>query len=185
MPDTTAAPKTEKAIQRANLVRKIAAVSKLAGEFRLRSGQTSSRYFDKYQFESDPQILAPLAEWMLELLDDEAPDCLAGLELGGVPLATAMSLASGTPAVFVRKEAKRYGTAKAVEGPSVAGKRVVIVEDVVTTGGQIVESAALLRAAGAEVAVVVCAVWRGESPDALADAGLELRWAMTAADLGG
>ncbi len=170
--------------ERAELIGRIARVATLRGEFRLRSGRLASEYFDKYRFESDPALLAPLARWMLELVEPDA-EMLAGLELGGVPIATAMSLASGRPTVFVRKEAKAYGTAKAVEGPEVAGRRVTMVEDVVTTGGQIIESAGLLRAAGAKVRRVVCAIWRGEDLGPLQTAGLELRWAMTAAELAG
>jgi orotate phosphoribosyltransferase len=184
MPVRNEDPETER-LPRAELVRWIAGVATLTGEFRLRSGQLAERYFDKYQFEADPRLLAPLAAWMLDLVREGfgEVDILAGLELGGVPLATAMSLASGLPAVFVRKAAKSYGTAKAVEGPSVAGRRVVIVEDVITTGGQVVSSAGLLREAGAAVVGVVCAIRRGEDLRALGEAGLALRWAITGADL--
>ncbi|MGH9070859.1 MAG: orotate phosphoribosyltransferase, partial [Acidimicrobiales bacterium] len=108
----------------------------LTGEFRLRSGQTSTEYFDKYLFETQPELLRDVAAAMVELL----PDCdlLAGMEMGGIPIATVMSQITGLPAVFVRKQAKSYGTCKAVEGRSVRGLRVVAVEDVVTTAGALV-----------------------------------------------
>jgi orotate phosphoribosyltransferase len=165
-------------IDRMEMGRRISSMSTLHGEFLLRSGQTATRYFDKYQFESQPDVLRPLAAWMNELVDDKT-DLLAGLEMGGVPLATAMSLQSGMPLVFVRKQAKSCGTRKAIEGPNVEGKNITVVEDVVTTGGQIVQSVELLREAGAKVTTVVCAIWRGNDLTPLTDAGLELRWTIT------
>lgn len=167
---------------RSELLRTIQSVSTLDGEFVLRSGELTNRYFDKYQFESKPEILAPLASWMNDLVEPDT-DLLAGLEMGGVPLATAMSLQSGLPVVFVRKQAKPYGTRRAIEGPAIKGKNVTVIEDVVTTGGQIVQSANVLRDAGAVVTNVVCAIWRGSDLSPLVDADLQLRWAITPADL--
>jgi orotate phosphoribosyltransferase len=167
---------------RKDLVAEIAAASTLHGDFVLRSGQHTAKYFDKYQFEALPHLLAPIADWLTELTSPDT-EVLAGLELGGIPLSTAMSLRTGIPCVFVRKAAKRYGTCKAIEGPDVSGRIVTVVEDVVTTGGQIVESVRLLRDEGAVVRSVVCVIWRGESLDVLQAADLELRSAMTAADL--
>lgn len=138
----------------------IDAVARLQGNFLLRSGTTSSEYFDKYRFEADPRLLGRVAAAMLPLVPKDA-EVLAGLELGGVPIATAMSLADGRPAAFVRKEAKTYGTCQAVEGAGVSGRRVAIIEDVVTTGGAVRDAARLLAEAGAEVVAVVCAIWRG------------------------
>ena len=134
--------------------------ARLTGRFVLRSGAISSEYFDKFRFESDPALLRRIARRMLELVPP-GTEVLAGLELGGVPIATAMALESGLPAVFVRKAAKAYGTCRAVEGAEVDGRRVVIVEDVISTGGAIAEGAAHLRAAGATITSVVCALWRG------------------------
>jgi orotate phosphoribosyltransferase len=104
---------------------------------------------------------------MLALVPQDA-EILAGLELGGVPLATAMSLESGLPAAFVRKAAKKYGTCRAVEGGDVRGRRVVIVEDVITTGGAVADAAALLSGEGAAIVGIVCAIWRGGDPMRLA-----------------
>lgn len=89
--------------------------ARLTGEFRLRSGATSSEYFDKYLFESDPRLLREIAEELVGLLP-AGVEVLAGLELGGVPLAVAVSQASGLPTVFVRKTAKTYGTCGARRG---------------------------------------------------------------------
>jgi orotate phosphoribosyltransferase len=93
---------------------------------------------------------------------------LAGLELGGVPIATAMSLKSGLPAVFVRKQAKDYGTCLAVEGGDIAGRRVMLVEDVITTGGAVADASALVEQAGGEIVGVVCAIWRGDGAPRIA-----------------
>ena len=154
---------------------KIAAASLLRGEFRLRSGAISNEYFDKYRFESDPALLSAIADALTPLIPPST-DALAGLELGGVPLATALSLRTGLPAVFVRKQAKEYGTRRLAEGGEIAGRRLLIVEDVATSGGQIIESCAALRQAGAVIEHVLCVIDReGGATTALADEGLELR----------
>lgn len=145
----------------ASLGHDVNAVARLEGEFKLRSGQISNVYFDKYRFEARPDLLKRVAAVMTSLLPADV-DILAGLELGGVPIATAMSLETGIPAVFVRKKAKDYGTCLAIEGGDVTGRKVVVVEDVITTGGQVALSAADLRDAGAELVAVICAIYRGE-----------------------
>lgn len=161
----------------------IAVTATLRGEFLLRSGVIADTYFDKYRFEGDPALLRRVADAMLALVPRET-QVLAGLELGGVPIATAMSLASGLPTVFVRKEAKTYGTCLAVEGGDVAGKRVLLVEDVITTGGAVADAVSLVRAAGAQVIGVVCAIWRGEGGPGIAPLpDLPVWAAFTRADL--
>jgi len=133
--------------------------SHITGEFVLRSGKRSNEYFDKYRFESRPEVLRYIAKQMVHLLPDEF-DYLAGLEMGGIPIATALSLQTGKPLVFVRKQAKEYGTCQFIEGADIKGKRLVIVEDVVTSGGQIVTSTNELRAAGAIIDTAVCVIDR-------------------------
>lgn len=168
-----------------DLVRDINAAARLTGTFTLRSGQIADHYFDKYRFESDPALLRRIAERMLALVP-AGTERLAGLELGGVPIATAMSLASGLPAVFVRKQAKTYGTCRAVEGGETRGRRTVIVEDVISTGGAVADAARLLAEDGAELTAVVCAIWRGEGAPRIAGRpGLPVLPAFTAADLAG
>ena len=103
----------------------VKAIASLEGEFRLRSGQISSTYFDKYRFEAAPELLRRVAAEMIPLVPKQC-EVLAGLELGGVPIATAISLAMGLRAAFVRKKAKEYGTCLAVEGGSVKGRRFVL-----------------------------------------------------------
>jgi orotate phosphoribosyltransferase len=167
----------------ATLAADVNAASRLTGSFKLRSGQMSSQYFDKYRFEADPALLARVARAMLALVPAEA-EILAGLELGGVPIATAMSLASGRRAVFVRKQAKEYGTCQAVEGADVRGRRIVLIEDVITTGGAVADAARLVTEAGGEIVAVVCAIWRGEGAPHIAGAPhLRVIPALTKADL--
>lgn len=162
-----------------DLAQRIAAVSELAGSFVLRSGAVSNVYFDKYQFESDPSILRAIAAHLVPLIPDDT-EMLAGLELGGVPVATALSLETGLPAVFVRKQARRYGTAKLAEGPPIDSRRLLIVEDVVTSGGQVVESAAHLHVLGARVTTALCVLDREQGGNAaLSAAGIELRALFT------
>jgi orotate phosphoribosyltransferase len=158
-------------------------VSHLEGEFTLRSGRTSSQYFDKYQFESDPDLLRAVAGGLVPLIPDNA-EMLAALELGGVPVGTALSLATSLPVVFVRKAAKSYGTRKLAEGPEIDGRRLVVVEDVVTSGGQMLESIRELRACGATVTDAVCVIDREEGgSDALAAVGVTLRPLFTKSEL--
>ena len=165
------------------LARDVDACCRLHGEFTLRSGQVASEYFDKYLFEAQPTLLARVVAAM-EPLVPEGTELLGGLELGGVPIATSVSGIIGMPALFVRKQAKEYGTCKLAEGPDVSGKRVTLIEDVITTGGAVRDATNALRAAGAIVEVVVCAIDRspaGQNP--LADVGLEVRSVLTKADL--
>lgn len=168
----------------ADVAARIARRCRLTGEFTLRSGQVATTYFDKYLFEADPDLLAAVAA-LAEPLIPEGTEVLAGLELGGVPVATALSLRTGIPTAFVRKEAKAYGTAKLAEGADIGGKRVLIVEDVVTTGGQVVLSAGDLRDRGAQLVGALCVIDRSGGDHQLAGIELELTSVFTADDLGG
>jgi orotate phosphoribosyltransferase len=163
----------------AALAQRIHRAAHLTGTFRLRSGATSHEYFDKYRFESDPGLLASIAEAMAPLIPP-GTEALAGLELGGVPLATALSLRTGLPALFVRKEAKSYGTCRLAEGGEIAGRRLTIVEDVVTSGGQIVTSCGQLRELDASVEVALCVIDRqAGGAENLGAVSLELRALFT------
>jgi orotate phosphoribosyltransferase len=166
-----------------DLARDVDAVCRLEGEFTLRSGQQASEYFDKYLFEAQPRLLARVVARMEPLVPEDA-ELLGGLELGGVPIATVLSARTGLPALFVRKQAKDYGTCKLAEGPDVSGRRVLLVEDVITTGGAVRDATRALRAAGAVVETVVCAIDRSPAgDDPLADVGLEVRAVLTKAEL--
>src|SRR3954454_20423882 len=156
------------------LAQRVNSIARLTGTFTLRSGQTSTEYFDKYRFEADPVLLRDIAEAMAPLVPDGI-DALAGLELVGVPIATALSMVTGIPARFVRKEAKTYGTCLLAEGGDIEGLRLLVVEDVISTGGQVLTSTAQLRALGAKVDTVLCAIdRRPEGPDVFAAEDLEL-----------
>lgn len=147
--------------QLSELARNIDAACRLTGEFTLRSGQLATEYFDKYRFETDPALLRQVAEAMVPLLPPDT-EALGGLELGGVPIATMVSSLTGLPALFVRKEAKPYGTRKLAEGADVNGLTVTLIEDVITTGGAVHNAATSLRELGAHVHTVVCAIDRSE-----------------------
>jgi orotate phosphoribosyltransferase len=126
-------------------------------------------------FEADPGMLKSIAEAMVSLVPEGA-EALAGLEMGGIPIATMLSQLTGIPSLFVRKEAKTYGTCKLAEGGDIDGRNLVVVEDVVTSGGQILMSAKDLRSLGARVSVVLCVIDRESGgPENLAREGLELR----------
>ena len=168
---------------RQSLAKRIFEVSNIRGEFRLRSGRISEEYFDKYLFETNPVLLQEIAQGLSKFVPPSA-DALAGLELGGVPIATLLSQITGIPALFVRKVPKEYGTCKFVEGGEVEKRKLVIVEDIVTSGGQIIMSANALRESGAEIIRVVCVIDREEGgKENLAAEGLELRALFTMEDL--
>jgi orotate phosphoribosyltransferase len=158
----------------------------LEGDFLLRSGKRSRYYLDKYRFETRPELLRPLGERIAAAVREHAPEAtrLAAPELGAVALAAAASLESELPFVIVRKEAKEYGTANRIEGPYDEGECVCLVEDVVTSGGALLDSLAALRAAGLLVHTAVCVVDREEGgADALARQAVRLRPIFRAGEL--
>jgi len=166
-----------------DLARRVRDVSRLTGEFVLRSGRTATEYFDKYQFEADPELLDQLAERMAVLIP-EGTEVLAGLEMGGIAVVTALARHARLPTAFIRKQAKQYGTARLAEGAEVAGRRVLVVEDVVTSGGQVVISTGELRKLGAHVDHALCVIDRQEGgAAALAADGITLRALLTREDL--
>lgn len=133
----------------------------LVGDFVLSSGKRSKTYFDKYLFETKPHILRPLAKLLGQFIPAEA-DRIAGPELGAVALAAAASLETGIPFVIVKKNAKDYATQKYIEGEIHPGEKVVVIEDILTTGAQAVKSAEKLREMGAEVLFILGVVDREE-----------------------
>lgn len=157
------------------LAHNIYQISHLKGDFLLRSGQRSTEYFDKYRFESQPLILKEIAEQMKKLIPT-GTEVLAALEMGGIPIGTALSLATGIPCAFIRKEAKKYGTCQFAEGLEINNKKVCIIEDVITSGGQVLISATDLRKMGAQIENVLCVIHRGgEAAEIkLKEAGLKL-----------
>ncbi len=146
---------------KAELAKRIKTASYLTGQFILRSGKISSFYWDKYRFESDPRLLNDMADEMMKLLPPTF-DKLAGMELGGIPLATVLSLKTNKPCLYVRKIAKTYGTCNLVEGGFKPGEKVVVIEDVITTAGQICASIKQIRELGLNVEDCVCVIDRQE-----------------------
>jgi orotate phosphoribosyltransferase len=158
----------------------------LEGDFVLRSGKRSKYYLDKYRFETRPDILAALGERIAATAAEHEPEAvrLAGPELGAVALAAAGSLASGLPFLIVRKAAKDYGTSNRIEGVYEEGERVCLVEDVVTSGGALLEAVEALREADLRIGTAICVVDREEGgADALARHGVRLRPIFRAADV--
>ena len=160
--------------------------SYLEGDFILRSGRRSRFYLDKYLFETRPDLLRDIADGLADKLSGYEPfDLLAGPELGAVAIVAALSLASDKPFVIVRKGEKEYGTKKAMEGRAESGQRVVVVEDVVTSGGAALQAVDKLREAGLEVVGLLCVVDREEGGRAAFEAaGVNFDPLFTATSLG-
>jgi orotate phosphoribosyltransferase len=170
-------------METSDLARRMKQVAYLEGDFVLRSGQRSKFYFDKYLFESQPDILAELGRRLAQHAGDA--ELIAGPELGAVSLAAATSMACGKPFVIVRKKTKDYGTSKLIEGPAVAGKRVLLVEDIGTTAGAALEAAATLVEAGATVTRIVFALDRLQGArENVEKAGFKFETLLTKTDLG-
>jgi orotate phosphoribosyltransferase len=165
------------------LARRIHEVAHVSCQLSLRSGAESNSYFDKYTLEADPVLLHQIAQRMVALLPTRI-DAIAGLELGGVPLAAVCSHISRLPARFIRKQPKSDGTLALVEGGPVRGLRLAVIEDVISTGGQAVDSCKQLRQLGAQIAGVVCIIDRqAGGAESLARSGVRLHSVFTAADI--
>lgn len=168
---------------KAQLAERIRSVSYLEGDFTLRSGRKSSFYIDKYLFETQPEILAEIARRMAEKVDDQTTR-IAGAELGGVAIAAATSLACGLPFIIVRNARKDYGTGKQFEGRLDREDRILLVEDIATTGGQVIEAAKMLTEAGADIQRIVAVVDRGQGAlENVSKAGFVFESLLGAGDL--
>lgn len=170
---------------RTQLADRIAEVALLRGTFTLRSGRTSHYYLDKYLFSTQPDVLQALGEAFAERIDASDVDRLVGAELGGIPLVTVASIATGLPCLFVRNQKKDYGTAKQLEGNLESGDRVIIIEDIATTGGQVLEAARTIEAAGATVTKIIATIDRQEGArENIEGAGYAFDALFTKQDLG-
>jgi orotate phosphoribosyltransferase len=170
----------------AALAKRVKEVALLEGDFTLRSGKKSKFYFDKYLFETQPDVLEAMGREIARRLPADTQR-IAGPELGAVALAAAASLASRVPFFIVRNAKKEYGTAKVIEGKLLPGERVVLVEDIVTTGGQVVEAIKNIAAAGAVVTKVIVALDRlegGRENIVAAAPGVAYEPILTKADMG-
>lgn len=161
------------------LATRIRETSQRSGSFTLRSGAISDTYFDKYLFESDPALLHDICVEMAKLVPAET-EVLAGLEMGGIPVVAVLSQVTGLPAAFIRKEPKTHGTCKYAEGPSLVGKRVLIVEDVVSSGGAIIDALEKLNSDGIKPTGIACVIDRGTGgAENLKAAGYDLKSVLT------
>jgi orotate phosphoribosyltransferase len=166
-----------------SLPARIRQTARLTGSFTLRSGQVSDVYFDKYQFEADPALLRAIAEALVPLVP-EGTEVLAGLEMGGIPIVTLLSQVTGLPAAFIRKEPKAYGTCRYAEGASLVGRRFVLVEDVVSSGGALVDALQKLDGDGLRPLAALCVIDRETGGrEALAAVGLPLKALFTYAEV--
>jgi orotate phosphoribosyltransferase len=161
-------------------------VALLKGEFTLRSGRKSNYYFDKYLFETRPEVLAPLAKEIAKLLPPlDSFQRLAGPELGAVALVTALSLEVKKPFIIVRKEEKAYGTSKMMEGEIFKGEKVVMIEDILTTAGAAIAAADKLKHSGIEVIMLIGVLDREEGArENIEEAGYLMKSVFTKSMLG-
>lgn len=171
-------------LDHATLAKRVKAVALLEGDFTLRSGKKSKYYFDKYLFETQPDILETMGHEIARRIPAGAAR-IAAPELGAVALGAAASLASRLPFFIVRNAKKDYGTAKQIEGLLKSGEQVVLVEDIVTTGGQVIEAIKTIRAQGCTINKVIVALDRQEGGrENIQKEGVQVDPILTKADLG-
>ena len=169
---------------REELIRRIKETAYLEGDFVLRSGKRSKYYLDKYLFETCPDILKALGEEFAKYITDDVT-LIAGAELGGVALAAATAMESGLNWVIIRNSKKGYGTGKLVEGLLKEGDMVLLVEDIATTGGQVIEAARIISQAGATVKKIVCVIDRKQGAEEnITQAGFTFESILTKSELG-
>ncbi|MFA5293559.1 MAG: orotate phosphoribosyltransferase [Phycisphaerae bacterium] len=169
---------------RQELARRVKETSYLEGDFTLRSGKKSKYYMDKYLFETQPDILKALGEEFAKYATSDVT-LIAGAELGGVALAAATAMQTGKKWIIVRNSKKDYGTSKMVEGVLKADDVVLLVEDIATTGGQVLEAAKIITEAGAKVKKIVAVIDRKQGArENITAAGYEFESILTKEDLG-
>ena len=171
-------------MNREELIKRIKETAYLEGDFTLRSGKKSKYYLDKYLFETCPDILKALGAEFAEYVTDDVT-LIAGAELGGVALAAATAMETGKNWIIVRNSKKGYGTGKMIEGMLKAGDVVLLVEDIATTGGQVLEAAKIITDAGAKVSNIVCVIDRKQgAAENITAAGYKFESILTKDDLG-
>ena len=169
---------------RKELIKRIKETAYLEGDFTLRSGKKSKYYLDKYLFETCPDILKALGEEFTKHVGADVT-LIAGAELGGVALAAATAMASGKNWVIIRNSKKGYGTGKMIEGTLKKGDVVLLVEDIATTGGQVIEAAKVISDAGGKVKKIVAVIDRKQGAgENIAAAGYQFESILTRDDLG-
>ncbi len=166
------------------LIERIKETAYLEGEFTLRSGQKSNYYLDKYLFETCPDILKALGEEFAKFATEDVT-LIAGAELGGVALAAATAMRTGKNWIIVRNSKKGYGTSKMIEGKISPEDTVLLVEDIATTGGQVIEAAKIISQTGAKLKKIVCVIDRKQSAEEnITKAGYDFDSIITKDDLG-
>ncbi len=184
----TAAQTLESA--RAQLLEKIKELAVVRGQVTLSSGLTSDVYVDLRRVTLDGAAAPLVGQVMLDLTKEFEFDAVGGLTLGADPVALSMVHAAAAAgrrldAFVVRKQGKAHGLQRQIEGPDIAGRRVLAVEDTSTTGGSVLQAVAAMRAAGAEVVAVAQIVDRATGAgERVQQAGLPYRFAYAAAELG-
>ena len=169
---------------RTELIKRIKETAYLEGDFVLRSGKRSKYYLDKYLFETCPDILKALGEEFAKYVAKDIT-LIAGAELGGVALAAVTAIASGKNWIIVRNRKKGYGTGKIIEGTLKPGDVVLLVEDIATTGGQVLEAAKVITDAGARVKKIVAVIDRKQgAQENITSAGYTFESILTKDDLG-
>jgi orotate phosphoribosyltransferase len=171
-------------VDKAQLTKRVKETSYLEGDFVLRSGKRSKYYMDKYLFETQPDILKALGKEFCKYLTPDVT-LIAGAELGGVALAAATAMESNKPWIIVRNSKKDYGTSKLVEGTLKKGDVVLLVEDIATTGGQVMEAAKVITEVGATVKKIVAVIDRRQGArENITAAGYAFDSILTKEDLG-
>ena len=171
-------------MNRVEIASRVTNAASLTGEFKLRSGGTSNRYFDKYMFESEPDLLKAICDELAPMIPDET-EVLVGMEMGGIPIATLLSQLSGLPLALARKQAKTYGTLKQIEGAVTDGRNALIVEDVITSGGAVADVVDVMRAQGALIQTTLCVINRNiVNPAVFIERDIELLQLFTLEDFG-
>ncbi len=183
-PVTRATGNGARIMTREELIKRIKETAYLEGDFTLRSGKKSKYYLDKYLFETCPDILKALGEEFAKYITDDVT-LIAGAELGGVALAAATAMQTGKNWIIIRNSKKGYGTGKLVEGVLKSGDVVLLVEDIATTGGQVLEAAKVITEAGAAVKKIVCVIDRKQGAEEnITAAGYKFESILTKYDLG-
>jgi orotate phosphoribosyltransferase len=169
---------------REELIKRIKETAYLEGDFVLRSGKRSKYYLDKYLFETCPDILKALGEEFAKHITDDIT-LIAGAELGGIALAAATAMQTGKNWIIVRNSKKDYGTGKLIEGVLKPSDVVLLVEDIATTGGQVLEAAKVITEIGAKVKKIVCVIDRRQGAEEnITKAGYKFESILTKNNLG-
>ena len=169
---------------RDELIKRIKETAYLEGDFTLRSGKKSKYYLDKYLFETCPDILKALGQEFAKYVTEDVT-LIAGAELGGVALAAATAMQTNKNWIIVRNSKKGYGTGKMIEGLLKPSDVVLLVEDIATTGGQVLEAAKIITETGAKVSKIVCVIDRKQGAgENITNAGYKFASIFTKNDLG-